>query len=86
MHKQYAPMPQYYLTTIGVRPEAQGKGVASKLIKPFIAQAEREGCPVYTETITPQNVSLYQHYGFKVMEQYSVPRTDLNLWSFLTAR
>jgi ribosomal protein S18 acetylase RimI-like enzyme len=86
MHREYAPMPQYYLTTIGVRPEAQGKGIASKLIKPFLAKSKDEGCTVYTETITPQNVSLYQHYGFKVMEQYSVPRTDLNLWSFLIAR
>jgi ribosomal protein S18 acetylase RimI-like enzyme len=82
MQKQYAPDPHYYLNTIGVAPESQGKGVASKLIKPFLAQADEQGVSAYTETITPSNVSLYEHYGFRVMEVYLVPNTDLRLWSF----
>jgi ribosomal protein S18 acetylase RimI-like enzyme len=82
MQKQYAPDPHYYLNTIGVAPESQGKGVASKLIKPFLARADEQGVSAYTETITPSNVSLYEHYGFRVMEGYAVPKTDLCLWSF----
>jgi ribosomal protein S18 acetylase RimI-like enzyme len=64
MRQQYAPEPHYYLNTIGVVPEAQGRGYASKLIKPFLARAASEGVPAYTETATPENVSLYEHYGF----------------------
>ncbi|MDX2076191.1 MAG: GNAT family N-acetyltransferase [bacterium] len=82
MKKQYATKPYYYLNTISVAPEAQGRGVASKLIKPFLTKADEEGANVYTETITPENVSLYVHYGFEVMEEYPVPNTDLRLWSF----
>lgn len=81
MHKQYAAKPHYYLNTISVRPAAQGKGLASKLIRPFLARADVEGVGCYTETMTPSNVGLYQHFGFKVMEDYSVPNTDLHIWS-----
>lgn len=82
MQKQYAPDPHYYLNTISVLPEAQGQGIASKLIRPFLAQADREGVSAYTETMTPSNVGLYQHYGFQVMEAYRVPAKDLSLWAF----
>lgn len=82
MQKQYAPDPHYYLNTISVLPEAQGQGLASKLIRPILAQADREGVSTYTETMTPSNVGLYQHYGFQVMEEYRVPGKDLSLWAF----
>jgi ribosomal protein S18 acetylase RimI-like enzyme len=77
--------PHYYLNTISVAPEAQGQGLASKLIRPFLDEADTHGLPVYTETMTPSNVGLYTHYGFKVMEEYRFPGTDLYLWSFLRA-
>jgi ribosomal protein S18 acetylase RimI-like enzyme len=82
MQKKYASEPHYYLSTISVAPEAQGKGLASKLIKPFLHQADLEKVGIYTETMTPANVNLYEHYGFRCMEQYRVPRTDLSIWSF----
>jgi ribosomal protein S18 acetylase RimI-like enzyme len=81
MQKQYAPQPHYYLNTISVLPDAQGKGLASKLIRPFLARADVERVGSYTETMTPSNVGLYQHFGFKVMEDYSVPNTHLHIWS-----
>jgi ribosomal protein S18 acetylase RimI-like enzyme len=82
MQRQYAPEPHFYLNNIGVLPEAQGKGLASKLIRPFLNEAEAQGVGVYTETMTPSNVGLYEHYGFRVMEQYRVPKTDLSIWAF----
>ncbi|MBE2267137.1 MAG: GNAT family N-acetyltransferase [Anaerolinea sp.] len=87
LHTTYAPeQPQYYLNSIGVLPEAQGKGLASQLIKPFLEQADKEGLSAYTETMTPSNVPIYEHYGFKVMEEYRVPQTDLAIWSLYRAR
>jgi GNAT superfamily N-acetyltransferase len=85
MHGRYAPDPHYYLRTIGVAPEVQGQGLASRLIRPFLAQAEARGMAAYTETMTPANVSLYEHFGFHVMECYAVPDTDLRIWSFYRA-
>jgi len=82
MRKQYAPEPQFYLSTISVEPLAQGQGLASKLIRPFLKQADARRLPCYTETMTPENVGLYIYYGFEVMEEYSVPDTDLKQWGF----
>jgi ribosomal protein S18 acetylase RimI-like enzyme len=81
--KRYAPLPHFYLNTIGVLPQAQGRGLASKLIRPFLDQADELAVAVYTETVTPANVGLYEYFGFKVVERYAVPKTPLTLWSFL---
>jgi ribosomal protein S18 acetylase RimI-like enzyme len=82
MRKTYAPGPHLYLQTIGIRPEAQGQGWASRLIRPFLAEAVGRGLPCYTETVTPENVTLYQHYGFQVAEQCHLPDLRLTLWGF----
>ena len=83
MQKKYAPEPHYYLDTIAVLPESQGRGLASKLIMPFLEKADEQSVSTYTETMTPSNVGLYEHFGFQCMEQYQVPRTELNIWAFL---
>ncbi|GAB4203072.1 MAG: GNAT family N-acetyltransferase [Roseiflexaceae bacterium] len=85
MRQRYATAPHYYLSTIAVAPEAQGRGLATRLIAPFLRRAGQEGVGVYTETMTPANVGLYEHYGFRCMEHYRVPDTDLNIWSFYRA-
>jgi ribosomal protein S18 acetylase RimI-like enzyme len=82
MRKTYAPGPHLYLQTIGIRPEAQGQGLASRLIRPFLAEADRRGLPCYTETVTPENVGLYEHYGFRVVEMRHLPGLGLTLWGF----
>ena len=81
MHTQYVQEPHYYLSTIGVVPERHGQGCASLLIKPVLALADKEGYPSYTETMTPSNVPLYEHYGFICQEEYRVPDTRLTIWS-----
>jgi ribosomal protein S18 acetylase RimI-like enzyme len=82
MQKQYAPEPHMYLQTIGTLPEAQGKGYGAALLRAMIAEADAARLPIYTETMTPENVGLYVHFGFEVMEDYRVPNTDLHLWGF----
>jgi ribosomal protein S18 acetylase RimI-like enzyme len=81
MRKSYAPEPHYYLQTIGIRPDFQGQGLASRLIHPFLEKADANGTNSYTETMTLSNVSLYEHFGFKCVEQYTVPKTQLRIWA-----
>lgn len=83
MHKRYVHGEHLYLNNIGVDPAAQGRGLASQLIRPFLAEADARGLPTYTETMTPANVGLYAHYGFQVMEEHRIPNTDLMQWAFL---
>jgi GNAT superfamily N-acetyltransferase len=86
LQRRYAPEPHYYLSTIGVVPEAQGRGRASALIRPVLAQADARGFTCYTETVTPENVPLYERYGFVVREEVAVPESGLRLWAMYRPR
>jgi ribosomal protein S18 acetylase RimI-like enzyme len=86
MQKRYASDPHYYLETISIAPTSQGKGLASTMIRPFLEKADAEGVGVYTETVTPSNVGLYEHYGLRVVEEYAVPKTPLKVWGFYRPR
>lgn len=86
MQRRYAPEPHYALNTIGVSPNAQGRGRAAALLRPVLAQADTRGLTVYTETMTPENVSFYEHYGFVVREEYRVPDTALSIWALQRPR
>ena len=80
---ELVPYPHWYLMAIGVDPKYQGKGCASKLIKTMLTRIGKEGLPCYLETETEKNVALYQHFDFKVIEEFIVPDTELKLWAML---
>lgn len=81
MHKAHAPQPHYYLSILAVAPEAQGKGLASRLVKPILALADEQSRGAYLETMNPRNVAIYEHFGFACVEEYRVPRSDLTVWA-----
>jgi ribosomal protein S18 acetylase RimI-like enzyme len=83
LHRKYAPDPHYYLAILAVAPQSQGKGLASRLVRPFLAEADADGKPVYLETNTPRNVSLYEHYGFRVMETVTLRGLGMELYAMV---
>ena len=82
-HKELAPMKHWYLAALAVDPEYQGKGWASKLLKEMFLNIDKEGLPCYLETEGEKNVSMYQHFGFKVIGEYIVPDTTDKLIAML---
>jgi GNAT superfamily N-acetyltransferase len=80
LEDQYAPEPHYTLDTIAVSPASQGKGLGSELMRHVLTQVDDQSMPVYTETTTPGNVGLYEHFGFTCREQWDVPETPLSVW------
>jgi GNAT superfamily N-acetyltransferase len=81
LQSKYAPEPHYQLRSVAVSPDSQGKGLASKLMKPFLAQADEQSMSVYTETTVPFNVGLYEHFGFECKEKAAVKGTGLSIWA-----
>jgi ribosomal protein S18 acetylase RimI-like enzyme len=77
VHRRLAPFRHWYLETIGVDPSIKGQGYASKLIRPMLSRIDQEGLPCYLETDSENNVRLYEHFGFKLLEQSPVPGTLL---------
>jgi len=86
LRRRYAAEPHYYLATVGVVPEAQGRGLASRLIRPVLAHADARALPAYTETMTAANVGIYERFGFVVREQRRVPDADLVIWALYRPR
>jgi ribosomal protein S18 acetylase RimI-like enzyme len=82
-HRAVAPFTHWYLQTIGVAPSFRGKGWASRLVRPMLTRAGREGLPCYLETMEEANVRLYEHFGFRVVEISPIPNTSLTNWAML---
>jgi ribosomal protein S18 acetylase RimI-like enzyme len=86
LQRRYAAEPHYYLSTVGVLPEARGRGRASALIRPMLDLADARGFPTYTETMTAENVPLYERYGFVVRAEVKVAGTALRVWALQRPR
>lgn len=81
MHQKYASFRHYYLDNLGVLETARGKGLASLLLRPVLEQADAQGIPVYTDTVTRANVSLYEHFGFVCQEEAAIPGTGVTVFA-----
>ena len=82
-HKKYADYPHWYLYPIGVDPNYQGNGYASLLIRAKLAEIDEQNIPCYLETNKEINVYIYQHFGFKIVEEGIIPGTDIPYWAML---
>jgi GNAT superfamily N-acetyltransferase len=63
----------WYLAIIGVDPVWQGHGVGAALLRSRLRRCDQEGLPAYLESSKPENVALYQHFGFHVTGTLGLP-------------
>ena len=81
--KQYANFSHWYLHSIGVDPDHQGKGFSSQLLRAKFAEIDKQNVPCYLVTATKKNASLYQHFGFEIAEEGIIPVTEVPYWAML---
>ncbi len=77
MHNKYASGKHWYLQTLGVDPEYQGKGYGTLLMNYMIDKIDQDPLPVFLETSTKKNVKFYKKFGFKAMEEAIAEGTDV---------
>lgn len=65
--------PHWYLSAIGVHPDAQGSGVGGTLLRSRLERCAAEGSPAYLESSKTVNVPLYEHFGFEVTGALVLP-------------
>ena len=58
--------PHWYLGVLACDPQVRGRGLASAVLAPVFAAADRTRLPVVLETSTRQNVAFYTRRGFAV--------------------
>lgn len=83
VRKRCVPGRHWYLQLLGVEPAYQGRGYASTLLRPMLERIDREGLPCYLETQTEKNVPLYEHLGFRVVEEGIVPGSAVRSWAMV---
>ena len=64
---EHAPGRHWYVNLLGVRPQAQGKGLSRAVLGPIFAAADRDRVPVYLETVPETNVAIYRRLGFELV-------------------
>ncbi|KAG2499763.1 hypothetical protein HYH03_002060 [Edaphochlamys debaryana] len=65
-HQEHGPF--MYLSFLAVRPEWQGKGLGSRLLRHLSDKADAAGRWMYLEATTPDNQRLYERHGFVALE------------------
>ena len=83
LKKQYTDNYDWYLYNLSIKKDAQGKGIASKLLRPMLQFCDDEKMVAYLETNKASNVDLYKHYGFDLKREEPIPKTDVTHYSMV---
>ena len=83
LKKKYTNHDCWYLYNVTVKPEFQNKGMGSKVLKPMFDYLDRIKQDCYLETHKEENVDIYKHYGFELLEISKMPDTDIVQYSMI---
>ncbi len=70
----------WYLGVLATAPSRRGEGLASAVMAPLLAAADRTAVPVVLETATRANVGFYARHGFRVRAQVLVDGGAPTMW------
>ncbi|WP_073946794.1 GNAT family N-acetyltransferase [Streptomyces kebangsaanensis] len=73
--------PCWFLATVGVDPDQQGRGLGRAVILPGVEAVERAGVPAFLEISAKRNVRFYQGLGFEVTADYALPDGAPRTWA-----
>ena len=77
LKKEFTDNYDWYLFNLSIKKDAQGKGIASKLMRPMLQFCDDEKMVAYLETNKEANVGLYKHYGFDLKKEELIPKTPV---------
>ena len=83
LKKDFTDNYDWYLYNLSVKKDAQGKGIASKLLRPMLEFCDDERMVAYLETNKDSNVGLYQHYGFDLVKEEIIPKTPVTHYAMV---
>jgi len=83
VHQRLARIPHWYLYLLAVEPASKGKGHASRLVNTMLKRLDAEGLACYLDNTNASNLPMYRHFGFRLLEQYTLPNTGVSLWAMM---
>lgn len=66
------PEPHWHLGPMAVAPAEQGRGIGSRMLQWFCDHVDSRGQAAFLETDKPENVRLYERFGFAVIGEADV--------------
>ena len=72
--------PQWFLDHVAVAEAERGTGVGSALIRFGLEKAADDGVTATLETSRPENVPIYEHFGFRTYLESDAPGGGPHLW------
>ncbi|UCC19999.1 MAG: GNAT family N-acetyltransferase [Promethearchaeota archaeon] len=82
-HKELMPSDHWYLSIIGINPLFQGKGWSTLLLNSMFTQIDKQNLPYYLDTNNKENISIYERFGFEIVEEYKLPNANLVNWAMI---
>ncbi|MFB9909588.1 GNAT family N-acetyltransferase [Allokutzneria oryzae] len=73
--------PTWFLSTVGVHPASQGRGLGRAVIEPGLRAADAENATAYLETALESNVRRYERFGFTVTAEVALPDNGPTAWT-----
>ncbi|MFA6599492.1 MAG: GNAT family N-acetyltransferase [Candidatus Omnitrophota bacterium] len=73
--------PQWYLHLVAVSPEFRNQGYSSRLLRPMLTRAKKEGLPCTLITQSMENVLKYKSVGFEIVKEMPVPDSQEKFYS-----
>jgi ribosomal protein S18 acetylase RimI-like enzyme len=70
----------WFLSILATDPRFQGRGVASALMDPVLADADNNGTPVFLRTQREANLAFYRRFGFDVTDTIALERSP-TVWT-----
>ncbi len=67
--KGYLDEATWYIYIFATKKEFQGRGHGKKLMNLIISYADTTGCRICLETNLPENVGMYEHFGFETADR-----------------
>lgn len=83
LKKEFTDNYDWYLYNLSIKKDAQGKGIASKLLRPMLGFCDDEKMTAYLETNKEGNVSLYKHYGFELKKEELIPKSTVTHYAMV---
>lgn len=81
LEREHPALPEhFYLASLGVVPEAQGRGLGSRLIEPVLEICDSDGIPAYLESSKESNIAFYARHGFRVTGELKLSRRGPTMW------
>jgi ribosomal protein S18 acetylase RimI-like enzyme len=72
LDRRHPATPHFYLALLGVASERRRTGLATALLAPGLAQADRRSAPAYVEAGSAAAAALYERVGFRAVGEVRV--------------